>query len=176
MNKRICVFGSARDNLDPKYYKQAYDIAYKAVALGYDTISGAGPGIMESANKGCQDAGGKSFGARINLPFEQYTNEYIDKLTVHERFFKRKKELTRHTDAFIVMPGGFGTMDELFEILTLIQCEKIKKKQVILVGKKFWAPMIIFIYNSMLNVTIGLEDADLFNIVDSADEALELLR
>ena len=175
MNKRICVFGSARENLDPKYYKIAYDVAYKAVKKGYDTITGAGPGIMESANKGCKKAGGKSFGARINLPFEQFTNTYIDELTVHEKFFNRKKALTKDTDAFIIMPGGFGTMDELFEILTLMQCKKMDKKPVILVGTEFWQPMLYFIYNNMHGKTISPEDSDLFHVVDDAKEVLELL-
>ena len=172
---KLCIFGSARESLEDSVYRTAFKIGAKASSLGYSVITGAGPGIMESANKGCFRSGGISEGARINLPFEQTTNDYIHILEKFDTFSERKDALIKESDAFVVMPGGFGTLDELFEILTLIQCKKMDKKPIILVGVKFWQPMVYFIINNMMNVTISRDDVELFQIVDTADEVLELL-
>ena len=173
--KKLCVFGSARYDLDPDFYKKAYSISAKAVKKGYATITGAGPGIMESANKGCTIAGGVSYGARINLPFEQSTNDYISVLQKFDKFEDRKRALIEDSDAFVVLPGGFGTLDELFEILTLMQCGKMEKKPVILVGSQFWSPMYYFIVNNLMGKTISRKDLDLFTIVDEVHEVMHLL-
>ena len=176
VGRALCVFGSARNNLDKKYYKAAHKITNLAVGLGYATVTGAGPGIMEAANKGCWDADGHSIGVRIKLPFEQFTNPYCHEVHNFEKFYSRKCMLVRNSDVFIVMPGGFGTLDELFEVLTLIQCEQlVKERKVILFGSEFWSGLKDWIELSMEGRTIGGEDLELLHIVDTVDEVIELL-
>ena len=176
VGKAICVFGSARTNLDPKYYDIAYDVAHMAAGLGYATVTGAGPGIMEAANKGCHDANGHSVGIRIHLPFEQFTNKYCHEVHNFDKFYSRKCMLVRNSDVFIAMPGGMGTLDELFEVLTLIQCEKFEKpRKVILVGSEFWSGLKEWLLDKMVGVTISQSDLDLLHVVDTADEVIELL-
>ena len=140
----VSIFGSARTTENDKYYKKTVKIAEKIVNMGLGVITGGGPGIMEAANKGAQLAGGISVGLNIDLPFEQTHNEFIDsdKLIDFDYFFVRKVMFVRYAQAFIVMPGGFGTLDELFEAITLIQTKKIQKFPVILVGTEFWAGCI----------------------------------
>ncbi|MFY0626508.1 MAG: TIGR00730 family Rossman fold protein [Reichenbachiella sp.] len=172
----VSVFGSARTSRDHKYYKVAEEIAGLLVKHGYGVITGGGPGVMEAGNKGANDQEGTSVGLNIDLPFEQHNNPYIDqdKLLNFDYFFVRKVMFVKYSQGFIVMPGGFGTMDELFESLTLIQTEKIGKFPIVLVGKQYWKGLVDWIKNVMLleNENISEEDMDLFVLVDTADEAV----
>ena len=175
----VSIFGSARTKSDNHYYKLAEEIAYQLTQNGYGVITGGGPGIMEAANKGAMKGGGKSVGLNIRLPFEQSANEYIDhdKLINFDYFFVRKVIFIKYAQGFIVLPGGVGTLDELFEAITLIQTEKIGKFPIVLVGKKFWDGLINWIKEIMLEEekNISPEDLDLFSIVDNVDEALEII-
>ncbi len=172
----ISIFGSARTKPDDPYYKLSVEIARKLVDKGYGIITGGGPGIMEAANKGAHDGNGKSVGLNINLPFEQGANPYIDrdKLINFDYFFVRKLMLVKYAQAFVVLPGGFGTLDELFESITLIQTRKIGKFPIVLIGTEFWKGLIHWIKDQMLSKskTISPEDIDLFILVDSTDEAV----
>lgn len=173
----VSVFGSARTHYNDKYYKLAEDIAFKLVQNGYGVITGGGPGIMEAANKGAAKGKGKSVGINIDLPFEQRANPYIDpdKLITFDHFFVRKIMFMKYAQGFIVLPGGFGTFDELFEALTLIQTRKIGKFPIILVGRKYWSGLIAWIKENMLeeekNITV--DDMDIFKVVDTSDEAVD---
>jgi uncharacterized protein (TIGR00730 family) len=173
----VSIFGSARTKPENKYYQLAEEIAHKLVLEGYGIISGGGPGIMEAANKGAQKGGGKSVGLNIALPFEQKHNDFIDgdKCINFDYFFVRKTIFLKYSQGFIGMPGGFGTIDELFESLTLVQTNKIAQFPVVLVGKDYWTGMIDWIKNTMLeeekNINPG--DLDLFKVVDTADEAVK---
>jgi len=171
----VTIFGSARTKSTDKYYKMATDIAFKLTQKGYGVLTGGGGGIMEAGNKGAKSGGGASVGLNIELPFEQEANIYIDKdkLLMFDYFFVRKVMFMKYAQGFIVMPGGFGTLDELFEAMTLIQTKKIGKFPIILVGEKFWSGMLEWIKNTLLeDEKISEEDLDLFKIVDSADDAL----
>lgn len=172
----VSIFGSARTKEDHPYYMLTEEIAYKLTLTGFGVISGGGPGIMEAANKGARKGGGKSVGLNIELPFEQTENPYIDrdKLINFDYFFVRKLMFVKYAQGFIVMPGGFGTLDEFFEAMTLIQTQKIGKFPVVLVGKKYWAGLIDWIKQTMLHEekNISEEDLDLFKLVDTADEAV----
>lgn len=173
----VSIFGSARTKPDNKYFKLAEDIAYKLTQHGYGVITGGGPGIMEAGNMGAKKGNGKSVGLNIDLPFEQSANIFIDpdKLISFEHFFVRKVMFVKYAQGFIVLPGGFGTFDELFEAITLIQTEKIGKFPIILVGTSYWQGLIDWIKDVVLaeehNVSEG--DMDLIHIVDTADEAVE---
>lgn len=175
----VSIFGSARTHFNDKYYRMAEDIAYKLVQNGYGVITGGGPGIMEAANKGAAKGQGKSVGINIDLPFEQHHNPYIDsdKLITFDHFFVRKVMFMKYAQGFIVLPGGFGTFDELFEAFTLIQTRKIGKFPIILVGKKYWSGLITWIKEVMLEEekTISPADMDLFTLVDSSDEAVDVI-
>ncbi|UII22062.1 TIGR00730 family Rossman fold protein [Fulvivirga ligni] len=175
----VTIFGSARTRNDHKYYKMAERIAAKLVRHGYGVISGGGPGIMEAANKGAKAEGGKSVGLNIILPFEQKGNDYIDpdKLITFDYFFVRKVMFTKYSQGFIVMPGGFGTLDELFEALTLIQTKKIGKFPIVLVGKEYWGGLLDWIENTMLNAAnnVSKEDLNLFKIVETEKEAVDVI-
>lgn len=175
----VTIFGSARTKPDHHFYKIAEEIAAKLVRHGYGVITGGGPGIMEAGNKGAHDQGGKSVGLNIDLPHEQFNNIYIDqdKLINFDYFFVRKVMFVRYSQGFIVMPGGFGTLDELFEALTLIQTEKIGKFPIILVGKEFWGGLVNWIKDTLLEHAnnISKEDLKLFAVVDTASEAVEVL-
>ncbi|MDR2963867.1 MAG: TIGR00730 family Rossman fold protein [Bacteroidales bacterium] len=176
----ISIFGSARTAKDCSYYKIAQDIAYKLTRQGYGVISGGGPGIMEAANKGAQKGHGKSVGLNIDLPFEQHHNKYIDadKLINFEYFFVRKAIFVKYSQGFIVMPGGFGTLDELFEALTLIQTQKTGHFPVILVGKEYWGGLFEWIKRKMIDEVhyISDEDLEIIHLVDEADEAIEIIK
>lgn len=174
----VSVFGSARTKVDNKYYKLAAEIAEKLCKEGYGVISGGGPGIMEAANKGAQAGKGKSVGLNIRLPFEQYANKYVDfdKLVTFDYFFVRKTIFLKYSQGFIAMPGGFGTLDELFEALTLVQTYKIAEFPVIFVGREYWGELIHWIKNTMLKEgNINENDLKLFHLVDTADEAVQII-
>ena len=173
----VSIFGSARTKPDNKYFKLAEDIAYKLTKQGYGVITGGGPGIMEAGNMGAKKGNGKSVGLNIDLPFEQSANLFIDpdKLISFEHFFVRKVMFVKYAQGFIVLPGGFGTFDELFEAITLIQTEKIGKFPIILVGTAYWQGLMDWVKNVVLNEenNISEKDLDLVQIVDTADEAVE---
>ncbi len=173
----VSIFGSARTSPDNKYFKLAEDIAFKLTQFGYGVITGGGPGIMEAANMGARRGGGRSVGLNINLPHEQGSNMFIDsdKLITFNNFFVRKVMFVKYAQGFIVLPGGFGTFDELFEAMTLIQTDKIGKFPIILVGKKFWEGLVDWIKEVMMNDEkyISPDELELFSIVDTADEAVE---
>ncbi len=174
----VSIFGSARTPADSKYYLLAEEIAFKLTTEGYGVITGGGPGIMEAANKGAQKAGGKSVGLNIKLPFEQSCNPYIDhdKNITFDYFFVRKLMFIKYAQGFIALPGGFGTMDELFESLTLIQTGKIGKFPIVLVGKEYWDGLYQWILNMLVKEKyVHAEDTNLFKIVDTADEALTVI-
>ncbi len=174
----VSIFGSARTNESDKYYLLAEDLAYKITQHGYGVITGGGPGIMEAANKGANRGGGKSVGLNISLPFEEYSNPYIDrdKKIDFDFFFVRKVMFVKYAQGFVVLPGGFGTLDELFEAITLIQTKKIGKFPIVLVGKEFWGGLVEWIKNTLLeNGKISAKDLDLFHLVDTSDEALKII-
>jgi uncharacterized protein (TIGR00730 family) len=175
----VSIFGSARTSPENPYYQMTVEIAAKLVRHGYGVITGGGPGIMEAANKGAHLEGGKSVGLNIQLPFEQFNNVYIDrdKLLNFEHFFVRKVMFIKYSQGFIVMPGGFGTLDELFEALTLIQTKKIGRFPIVLVGKSFWSGLIEWIENIMWKkeININPEDMGLINIVDTPSEAIKVI-
>jgi len=175
----VSIFGSARTKPDDKYYQLAENIAKNLSDNGYGVITGGGPGIMEAANKGAYNAGGTSVGLNIELPFEQHDNPYIDsdKSIDFDYFFVRKVMFVKYSQGFVVMPGGFGTLDELFEAITLIQTHKIGKFPIILVGKKFWSGLVDWIKETLLEShnNISKEDLNLLNIVDTEHEVIEIL-
>ncbi len=170
----VSIFGSARTPDEHKYYQMTVEIARLLADRGYGVISGGGPGIMEAANKGAYNAGGKSVGLNIELPHEQFHNRYIDrdKLLEFNYFFVRKVMFMKYSQGYIVLPGGFGTMDELFEAVTLIQTGKIARFPIVLVGTEYWNGLFDWIKNTMLgNKYISEEDLNLYRMVDTADEA-----
>ncbi|MGM0580121.1 MAG: TIGR00730 family Rossman fold protein [Bacteroidota bacterium] len=175
----VSVFGSARTKPDHPYYKVAEEVAAKLVRHGYGVITGGGPGIMEAGNKGAKSENGKSVGLNIVLPFEQFNNIYIDpdKLITFDYFFVRKVMFVKYAQGFVVMPGGFGTMDELFEALTLIQTHKIGRFPIVLVGKKFWSGLIDWIKDTLIEAenNVSPEDLDLFTVVDTPTEAVKVI-
>ena len=173
----VSIFGSARTKPTDRYYKETVVIAEKIVNQGFGVITGGGPGLMLAANKGAQQGGGTSVGLIIDLPFEQDSNPYIDKdkLINFDYFFVRKVMFVKYAQAFVVMPGGFGTLDELFEALTLIQTKKIKKFPIVLFGSEFWSGLIDWIKKTLLEEyhNISPEDLDLIKVVDDVDEAVK---
>lgn len=175
----VSIFGSARTKPEDKYYQLAEKIAEKITSNGYGVITGGGPGIMEAGNKGAHLAGGTSVGLNIVLPFEQHDNPYIDsdKSIDFDYFFVRKVMFVKYSQGFVVMPGGFGTLDEFFEALTLIQTHKITKFPLILVGTEFWKGLVDWIKETLLNKNqnISAKDLDLIHLVDTEDEVLEIL-
>ena len=175
----VSIFGSARTKPDHKYYKLTEEIATRIVEHGYGVITGGGPGIMEAGNKGAHIAGGTSVGLNIDLPFEQHDNPYIDsdKSLDFDYFFVRKVMFVKYSQGFVVMPGGFGTLDELFEAMTLIQTNKIEKFPIILVGTDFWGGLMDWVQTTLLNANnnISEKDLDLIHVVDTADEVIEIL-
>ena len=175
----VSVFGSARTSFDSIYYKKAEEIGFLLTQAGYGVITGGGPGIMEAANKGAIRGKGKSVGLNIELPFEQSHNKYIDsdKLLNFDYFFVRKVMFVKYAQGFIVLPGGVGTLDELFEAITLIQTEKIGKFPIILVGKSYWEGLFDWIKIKVLEKekNISKEDLDLFEVVDQPNQAVEII-
>ena len=175
----VSIFGSARTTPNHQYYKLAVDVARILTEEGYGVITGGGPGIMEAGNKGAHIYGGISVGLNINLPFEQSHNKYIDldKILNHRYFFVRKVLFVKYAQAFIVLPGGFGTLDELFEVLTLIQTKKITRVPIVLMGMEFWKGLKDWIVDVMLKKegNIGVEDLDLMPITDDPVEAVKII-
>lgn len=174
----VSIFGSARTAPDDPQYQLAQEMAEAIVKAGLGIITGGGPGIMEAANKGAKAAGGTSVGLNINLPYEQKANPYIDrdKLMNFEYFFVRKVMFIKYSQGFVVMPGGLGTLDELFEALTLIQTEKIKKFPILLVGKDYWGGLLKWIKALLLKEhKIDAEDLDLIHVVETKEEVIEQL-
>jgi len=175
----VSIFGSARTKPDDKYYQLAQSVASKIVEAGYGVITGGGPGIMEAGNKGAHLAGGTSVGLNIDLPFEQHDNPYIDrdKSLDFDYFFVRKVMFVKYSQGFVVMPGGFGTLDELFEAITLIQTNKIEKFPIILFGSDFWGGIMDWVKDTLLEKfgNISATDLDLIHLVDTEDEVIDIL-
>lgn len=174
----VTIFGSARTKPTHPSYKMAEEMAYTLVQHGYGVITGGGPGIMEAGNKGAHRAGGKSVGLNIFLPFEQQGNIYIDKdkLITFDYFFVRKTMFIKYSQGFIVMPGGFGTLDELTEALTLIQTKKIGRFPIIMVGKKFWKGLVDWFKKALIaEGMVHPEDLELFIVVDTPHEAVKAI-
>lgn len=170
----VSVFGSARTSASDKWYKEARKFGKLMAESNIGVISGGGPGIMEAANQGCQEAGGLSVGVGIELPFEASMNSYINVGVENRYFFTRKVMFMKYSQGYVVFPGGLGTLDELFEALTLIQCGQIHTQPIVLVGKKYWEGLMDWLMD-MVNASgrMSLKDFDLFRIVDSAEEASE---
>lgn len=174
----VTIFGSARSKEGQPYYKMAEEIAFQLVQHGYGIITGGGPGIMEAGNKGAHRAGGKSVGLNIFLPHEQKGNIYIDpdKLINFDYFFVRKVMFVKYSQGFIVMPGGYGTMDELTEALTLIQTKKIGRFPIVMVGRAYWQGFVDWLKKTLIaERMIHEEDLDLFNLVDTPEEAVKVI-
>ena len=175
----VSIFGSARTKEENPYYKLGVKIAKDLSERGYGIISGGGPGIMEAANRGAQEGVGPSVGLNIDLPFEQNHNPYIDPLhnLEFDYFFVRKVIFVKYSQAFVIMPGGFGTLDELFEALTLIQTKKIAERPIVLVGSEYWEGLTSWIKKTMLDMehNISESDLELFRVVDTSEEAVEYI-
>ena len=174
----VSIFGSSRTPPDDPYYQLATETAAKLVKRGFAVVTGGGPGIMEAANKGALEAGGTSVGLNIALPLEQVPNPYQNVTMDFHYFFARKLMFVKYASAFVCFPGGFGTMDEFFESMTLIQTGKTDPMKVILIGKSFWEPMVTWIRETMLGkqAAISPEDLDLFTVTDDLDDAVEQIR
>ena len=172
----VSVFGSARTLSTNSYYKEAEKVGRLLVEAGFGVITGGGPGIMEAANKGAHNAGGKSIGVGIELPFEASMNDYVDLGVENRYFFTRKVMFLKYSQAFVIFPGGVGTLDELFEAITLIQTKKIGRFPIVLVGSSFWGGLLDWIKKTLLEKgNISETDLKLFRVVDTADEAIEHL-
>lgn len=169
----VTFWGSARTTPDNRYYKDAEKLAAKLAKKGFSVISGGGPGIMEASNVGAYKVGGKSVGLNIQLPFEQKLNPYTTASLNFDFFFSRKVMLTFASEAYIYFPGGFGTLDEFFEIITLIQTKKINRIPVVLYGKEYWDPIVRLFQQNLVEKfkTISPEDMELFKVIDDVDEA-----
>jgi uncharacterized protein (TIGR00730 family) len=173
----VSIFGSARCGRDHSYYKKTEEIARRLVEEGFSVITGGGPGIMEAANKGASEAGGRSVGLNIDLPFEQEANPYANRKLSFRYFFVRKVMFVKYSFGFVIMPGGFGTLDEFFEALTLIQTDKIEPFPVVMYGSKFWGGLIDWIKDTLLaDERISPEDLDLFRVVDDAEEVVQVIK
>jgi uncharacterized protein (TIGR00730 family) len=175
----VSIFGSARTKPEHEYYQMAEEIAAKLVRHGYGVITGGGPGIMEAGNKGARSENGKSVGLNIDLPFEQGGNIFIDpdKMIDFDYFFVRKVMFVKYSQGFVVMPGGFGTLDELFEAITLIQTKKIGQFPIVLVGKEYWDGLVDWLKDTLLesHATINPEDLELFHVVETPTEAVLII-
>ena len=175
----VSIYGSARTGPETQVYKDAQKISSLLSEAGYGVITGGGPGVMEAGNRGAHDAGGPSVGLNIELPFEQHVNPYIDrdKSIDFDYFFVRKVMFVKYSQGFIVMPGGFGTMDELFEALTLLQTGKLNSRPIVLYDTKFWTGLVEWFKGTMLDKykTISDTDPDLFSIVDTPEEAVKVI-
>jgi len=179
IKKAVAILGSTRAPEKDRYYQEARKLAIMLAKAGYAVITGGGPGIMEAANKGANDAGGKSIGMTIQLPTEQETNQYVSDEIPFYYFFTRKVALTYSGEAYLYFPGGFGTFDELFNMLTLIQTDKIAHVPIILVCSEFWKPLETFFRENMLNpshIDIDHNDLNLYTIMDDEDAIIEVIK
>jgi len=173
----VTVFGSARFPEDHRYYKLARELGRALAEAGYTVMTGGGPGIMAAANRGAKDGGGLSIGCNIELPREQKLNPYVDRFVEFEHFFVRKVMLVKYSQAFVTLPGGFGTLDEVFETLTLMQTNKIESFPVVAMGRDFWAPLRDVILDTLVSEgTINNSDLGLIHLTDSAERAVEIIR
>jgi uncharacterized protein (TIGR00730 family) len=174
----VAIFGSARTKDNHPYYQKAVELGERLAAVGYGIITGGGPGIMEAGNKGAKQGGGVSVGLNIDLPFEQFHNQYIDRdhFLEFDYFFVRKVIFVKYSQAFVIMPGGFGTLDEFFEAVTLIQTKKIAKRPIVLFGVAYWKGLFDWIEQTMLTEHyISPADLSLFKITDDIDEAVQFI-
>ena len=176
INTSVSIFGSARISPEHPYYKTAQDIARKLSDAGFSIVSGGGPGIMEAANKGAQDGQSLSIGLNIQLPKEQVPNPYQDIKLHFRHFFSRKVMFVKYASAYVICPGGFGTLDEMAEMLTLVQTGKTRRIPVILVNKQFWQPLLDWFKNTLQTEgMITAEDLDLFKVIDEPDEVVKAI-
>lgn len=176
LGKCVTVFGSARFAEDHRYYQLAREVGKRLAQEGYTVVTGGGPGVMEAANRGAKDAGGRSIGCNIKLPEEQKPNPYVDEFVEFEHFFVRKMMLVKLSSAFVVLPGGFGTFDEVFETVTLMQTGKINAFPLVVLGGEFWQSLRSFITETLIvEGTISPADLDLFSLVETADQAVSLI-
>lgn len=172
----VTVFGSARFPADHPYYQLGQEVGSRVAGLGLTTMTGGGPGLMEAANRGAKAAGGTSIGCNIELPKEQQPNPYLDRFITFRHFFVRKVMLVKYSCALVVLPGGFGTMDELFEVLTLVQTKKISAFPVVLMGRDYWQPLVAFLETTMVaRGTIDPQDLGTFTLTDSVDQMGSLI-
>lgn len=172
----VTFFGSARFKDDHAYYEVARELARRVGRVGFTVMTGGGPGIMEAANRGARDVGARSVGCNIVLPHEQYANPYLDVSLTFDRFFVRKVLLLKYSAAFVVMPGGAGTMDELFETITLIQTGKVRDFPILLYGREYWAPVLEQVERMVAAGTIGREELEFVRVVDDVEEATRFLQ
>lgn len=173
----VTVFGSARFKEDHEYYEMARTVGRQLAEAGFTVMTGGGPGTMEAANRGAKEAGGRSVGCNIVLPNEQAANRYLDVVVSFRHFFVRKVMLVKYSYAFIAMPGGFGTFDEIFEAATLIQTDKIRDFPIVLVGTEYWRPLLGVLHDRLLREhTIAADDINIFHVTDSIDEAVARIR
>lgn len=170
------VFGSARFPESHPYYALAREVGAELARVGFTVMTGGGPGVMEAANRGAKEAGGRSIGCNITLPHEQHPNPYLDRVLTFEHFFVRKLMLRKYSYAFVVLPGGFGTLDEVFEAITLVQTAKLERFPVVLMGKEYWAPLLRFLEAMPDHGTISRSDLDLIVLTDDPREAARTVR
>ncbi|HTZ10992.1 MAG TPA: TIGR00730 family Rossman fold protein [Candidatus Margulisiibacteriota bacterium] len=177
LGKAVSIFGSSRTKPGTKYYKLAEEVAYLVAKEGYAVITGSGPGLMEAANKGAKRAKGQSVGLNIHIPSEQKPNKYVDILLDFRYFFVRKVMFVKYAKAFVILPGGFGTLDEFYEAINLIQTERISKFPVVLFGKKYWEGLLTWLKKTVLaEGNISKEDMDIFVLVDEPKEVIAAIK
>ncbi len=177
MGKAVSIFGSARSKPDTKFYKAGVEVAYHIAKAGYAVITGSGPGLMEAANKGTKMAGGHSIGLNIHIPCEQKPNKYIDTLLDFHYFFVRKVMFVKYAKAFVIMPGGYGTLDEFFEAINLIQTKRIQRFPVVLFGREYWRGLVKWLKEKVLKeANISPHDLDIFKIADNPKEVVQIIR
>jgi hypothetical protein len=177
VGKAVSIFGSARSKPDSEFYKMAEEVAYHIAKAGYAVITGSGPGLMEAANKGARRAEGLSIGLNIHLPCEQKPNKYVDTALGFRYFFVRKVMFVKYAKAFVILPGGYGTLDEFFEAITLIQTRRISKFPVILFNSQYWKPLLEWLKKTVYSHgNVGKEDLDIFILVDKPQEAAQAIK